>query len=261
MEVGLAEVARIFALLAKALLLVAALALLRALRVQGGPTPLLRSWRAHIFESGVISGLSFILEGLQLGILLLPSSAGVIQAARDLVYLPMYLFSSTVGALVGAFTLAVLARTDPVRRLGLFLGLVIGVVAVVLVVGGGASDWSTLFQGARVLTVLRVVAYLGVWVALLTGRLHPVDPYLVGFLVVATGFSLLLPLQETLFGLFAMREGRTFWTVNQLLQTLLGGGGALAMGGLARRLGRGTPPDLVVPGEDRRRPWSLASLI
>jgi hypothetical protein len=260
MEVGYSEVARAMAFVAKIVLLAAAIRLLLSLRARGGPGPLRRAWGAHLFESGVIVLLSFYLEGLQAAMLLRPAASASIQAFRDLLYLPMYLFSSTVGAAVGGVTLAVLARTDRVRRAGVVLVLAILVVAVMLAVGGAATDWQALFTGTRVLTVLRVVAYLGVWVALFTGRLHPVDPYVVAYLAVATGFSLLLPLQETIFGLFAMREGRAFWAVNQLLQTILCLGGALAMGTLAGRLRRGDPPDLLVPGEQRRHPWTLATL-
>lgn len=259
MELGYSEVARAMAFVAKIVLLAAAIRLLFALRRRGGPGPLRRAWGAHLFESGVVALLSFYLEGLQVAMLLRPAASASIQAFRDLLYLPMYLFSSTVGAVVGAVTLAVLARTDPVRRAGVLLVLTILLLSGGLALGGAAADWQALFAGTRVLTVLRVVAYLGAWVALFTGRLHPVDPYLVAFLAVATGFSLLLPLQETLFGLFAMREGRAFWAVNQLLQTILCLGGALAMGTLAGRLRRGDPPDLLVPGEEGRRPWILAT--
>lgn len=260
MEVGYSEVARALAFVAKIVLLAAALRLLISLRRHGGPGPLRRAWGAHLFESGVIAILSFYLEGLQVAMLLRPAASPSIQALRDLLYLPMYLFSSTVGALVGGVTLAVLARTDPVRRTAVVLVLAILLLASVLAWGGAATDWQALFTGTRFLTLLRVVAYLGVWVALFTGRLHPVDPYLVAFLAVATGFSLLLPLQETIFGLFAMREGRVFWAVNQFLQTILCLGGALAMGTLAARLQRGDPPDLLVPGEQGRHPWALATL-
>lgn len=256
LELGIGELARGAAFLSKGVLLGASLSLLRALRRDGPAPPLRAAWQVHVGEAWVVFLLSAVLEALQVAIGLFPARAGALQGVRDGLFLPMYLFASTVGALAGALTLALLGRTLAVRRGGVILSGGVALLGLALALGGATAEWSALFGGTRILTVLRVLAYLGVWVALLTGRLHPVDPFLVAYLAVATCFSLLLPLQETVFGLFAWREGLAFWTVNQLLQTLLCLGGALAMGRLAARLRGGTPPDLLLPGETQR-PWAL----
>jgi hypothetical protein len=260
MEPGFVDIARILAFAGKTGLTVVALLLLRVLWREGGPRPLLLAWTALLFEAVALLPPNAYLEALALAARLQPEQAAGFMALRDQSYPPLYLFLSCLGALVPATALAVLARTRAARVAGVGLGAGALLLGVGLAVGGAPADWQFLVNLNRLLSGLRGVAYLAFWIALVLGRLHPVDPFLLVFMAVMTSFSLLLPLQETVFTFFELGAGQVYWGVNQSLQvvhfTIL----VLVCLILAGKLRRGSPPDLLTVGDQRRTPWKVASL-
>lgn len=260
MEIGVPELARSLALLLKMVLAGVALGLSFRLRRAGGPRALTWAWYVLTASACLIAIQTLYLEGLQLGMMLAPDRGEVLQGIRDAWYRPLYLAFGTLGAVVPSTVLAVLARTAGVRRAGIALLVAALLTGAAMALAAAPADWRLFFTLTRVLAFLRLSAWLGVWAALLLGRLQPVDPFLMGYLAVLTAFALLLPLQETLFALFEVEQGRVYWAVNQFLQALQAAGCATMAGLLARRIRRGEFPDLVAPGEERRTPWSVAGL-
>lgn len=260
MEPGFDDIARILAFAGKTVLTLVALLLLRVLWREGGPRPLLLAWTVLLFEPVALLPPNAFIEGLALGARLRPEQAEAFVALRNQSYPPLYLFLSCIGALVPAALLAVLARTRGARMAGLALGVLALLLGVGLALGGAPADWQIFVNLNRLLSGLRGGAYLAFWIALMLARLHPVDPFLPAFVGVMTSFSLLLPLQETVFTLFELGAGQTYWAVNQSLQvvhfTIL----IVICVRLAGRLRQGSPPDLLTVGEDRRTPWRVASL-
>jgi len=260
MELGFDDIARIWAFGGKALGAGAGLVLLRVLRKEGGPRPLLLAWLILVTEILVLFVPTLYLESLSVGRALHPELAPRLLALRTQSYTVFYLFLSCLGALVPSAVLVALSRTRGGRILGAILCSLALLLGIGLSAGGGMGDWQDFVNLNRLLSGLRGVAYLVLWVALFLGRLHPVDPFLPVFLGVMTSFSLLLPLQETVFALFALGGGQEFWAVNQVLQAVHYTVLAVVCWTLARRVAGGAPPDLLVVGEDRRTPWRVASL-
>jgi hypothetical protein len=260
MELGFDDIARIWAFGAKALGAGAGLVLLAVLRREGGPRPLLLAWLIVVAETLILFGPTVYLEALSVGQDLRPDLAPQLQALRTRSYTVFYLVLSCLGALVPAAVLVALARTRGGRGLGLVLCALALLLGLGLALGGVPADWQSFVNLNRLLSGLRGVSYLILWVALFLGRLHPVDPFLPVFLGVMTSFSLLLPLQETVFALFELGAGQEFWAVNQALQAVHYTVLTVVCWTLARRVARGVPPDLLVVGEDRRTPWRVASL-
>lgn len=260
MEPGFDDIARILAFIWKTGLTLVALHLLRVLWREGGPRPLLLAWSVLLIEAVVVLPPNAYLEALALGARLRPDQAEGLMALRDRSYPPLYLVLSCLGALVPAVVLAVLARTRAARVAGTVLGVTALLLGIGLALGGAPADWQFFVNLNRLLSGLRGVAYLAFWIALILARLHPVDPFIPVFVGVMTSFSLLLPLQETVFTFFELGAGQMYWAVNQSLQvvhfTIL----IAVCLVLAGRLRRGSPPDLLTVGEERRTPWRVASL-
>lgn len=254
------DIARLAAFVGKVFLAGAMALLLRELRRTGGPRSLLAAWNVVAVEVVLVLMAALYLEGLHVAVLLDSAWSASLDDLRSRSYSPLYLLFSTLGALVPCAVLAVLARTRGTRWVGISLCALTLLLGGGMAVAGAPADWQAFVNLNRLLTFLRIGAYLTFWVFLAVGRIHPVDPYLPAFMAVMTSFSLLLPLQETVFGVFALGEGQVFWTVNQLLQAVHHTVLALICLLLARRLGSGDPPDLLVVGDDRRTPWRVASL-
>jgi len=260
MEWGFYDIARIWAFGAKALAAGAGLVLLAVLRREGGPRPLLLAWLILVAETLILFLPTLYLEALSLGRTLRPDLAPQLLTLRTQSYTLFYLVLSCLGALVPAGALVALARTRGGRIVGTILASLALLLGIGLAVGGVPADWQNFVNLNRLLSGLRGVSYLILWVALFLGRLHPVDPFLPLHLGVMTSFSLLLPLQETVFAFFALGAGQEYWAVNQALQAVHYTVLAVVCWTLAQRLSRGVPPDLLVVGEDRRTPWRVASL-
>lgn len=260
MEPGFDDIARILAFVWKTGLTLVAILLLRVLWREGGPRPLLLAWSVLLFEAVVVLPPNAYIEALALGARLRPEQAESLLSLRNQSYPPLYLFLSCIGALVPAAVLVMLARTRGARLAGIALATTALLLGVGLALGGAPADWQIFVNLNRLLSGLRGVSYLTFWIALILARLHPVDPFLPVFVGVMTSFSLLLPLQETVFTFFELGAGQTYWAVNQSLQvvhfTIL----IVVCLGLAGRLRRGSPPDLLTVGEERRTPWKVASL-
>lgn len=183
------------------------------------PAPAHGAWTAVAVRHGAVALTTVLVEAAAVAKMIRPESWAA--AAGKALYNPAYLLNATASAMIPFVVLALLGRGRSLRYGSVVAATGIGVIAVLAVGAGAATTWGVLMSWTQALSFLEIVGYLTLWALMLLGHARPVDPYLVGILVITGLYTLLLPIQVEFFEVVGRDDSDRIWHLNQFLQLVV----------------------------------------